>query len=390
VLPALIDSFLKSEIDVGSFPSAAWAVGDSRQILAEGAVGNAVVVPARIPATVDTIYDCASLTKPLVPTTLILQSIKHIDDKYLSFSYRELLTHTSGLRAWLPLYARDAKYVDTILKEGPEHERGKKVVYSDLNFILLWSSLDDYLDRVKSILPQGAMFNPRPTLRSRIAATEWGQRYEAKMANIPAPRDRLIWGETHDGNSFFAGGTAGNAGLFATARAVFRMAQAWVNAEILPREIVTEATRNHTEGLDDARGFGWQLPTGSRPRDALAARVPDTPGSRERRCGSSRARSHHGAADEPRASVRRADQYPAHSGRVSPAGAGMRHLRYRAFSTLRRIESTRCGICGNSRCRHPGAQAAAFARRHVGAVVAASLSSAYMNRVSASSGSRSV
>ncbi|MDQ6802962.1 MAG: beta-lactamase family protein [Acidobacteriota bacterium] len=269
----MIESFLKSEIDVGSFPSAAWAVGDSRKIIAEGAVGNAVVVPVRIPATLDTIYDCASLTKPLVTAALTLQSIKNIDDKYLGFTYRDLLTHTSGLRAWLPLYARDAKYVDTILKEGPGYERGKKVVYSDLNFILLWSALTDYLARAKALLVDGAMFNPRPSLRSRIAATEWGQRYEAKMANIPAPRDRLIWGETHDGNAFFAGGTAGNAGLFATARAVFRMAQGWVNAEILPREIVDAATRNQTEGLDDARGFGWQLPTGSEATKMLSSRA---------------------------------------------------------------------------------------------------------------------
>jgi CubicO group peptidase (beta-lactamase class C family) len=269
----LIESFLQSEIDVGSFPSAVYAIGDSRRIIAEGAVGNAVVVPVRIPATLDTIYDCASLTNPLVTTSLILQSVKKIDEKLHGFTYRELLTHTSGLRAWLPLYARNAKYLDTILKEGPEYERGKKVVYSDLNFILLWYAFTDYVARAKMLLPADAMFNPRPSLRSRIAATEWGQRYEAKMANIPAPRDRLIWGETHDGNSFFAGGTAGNAGLFATARAVLRMAQAWVNAEILPREFVDEATRNHTEGLDDARGFGWQLPTGSEATKMLSPRA---------------------------------------------------------------------------------------------------------------------
>src|SRR5262249_20859283 len=95
----------------------------------------------------------------------------------------------------------------------------------------------------------------------RIAATEWGQRYEANMAgrmDLPK-REGLIWGETHDGNSFHLGGTAGNAGLFATAREVFRMAQAWANAELLPRAIVDEATRNLTTGLDDARGLGWQI-----------------------------------------------------------------------------------------------------------------------------------
>src|SRR5438105_2908899 len=266
----VIDEFLRREVDVGSFASAVYAVGNSRGIVAEGAVGNAVAVPLRIPATLDTIYDCASLTKPLVTTALILHSIKNIDDKYYGFTYRELLGHTSGLRAWLPLYAFETDYLQTILKEGPEYERGKKVVYSDLNFILLWYALNQRLSIPLRI--EDAMFNPPASLRPRIAATEWGQRHEAKMANRPLAREGLIWGETHDGNSFFAGGTAGNAGLFATARAVVRLAQAWVNAEILPRAIVNEATRNHTKGLDDARGLGWQLPTGSDATSMLSPR----------------------------------------------------------------------------------------------------------------------
>jgi CubicO group peptidase (beta-lactamase class C family) len=122
-----------------------------------------------------------------------------------------------------------------------------------------------------------AMFNPPLSQRPRIAATEWGQRYEAKMAAVGdqgsavsgqgesafAQRDGLIWGETHDGNSHFAGGTAGNAGLFATARAIFRLAQSWTNAELLPRALVDEATSNLTPNLEDARGLGWQKPTGS-------------------------------------------------------------------------------------------------------------------------------
>ncbi|HEY8131272.1 MAG TPA: serine hydrolase domain-containing protein [Thermoanaerobaculia bacterium] len=270
----LIESFLRREIDVGSFPSAVYAVGSSRGITGEGAVGNAVAVPLRLPAALDTIYDCASLTKPLITTTLILQSVKNLDERFHGYTFRELLTHTSGLRAWLPLYAYKADYLDTILKEGPEYPRDRKVVYSDLNFILLWYALRELgLDFAVPLQIADAMFNPPAWLRPRIAATEWGQRYEAKMANLPAPRDGLIWGETHDGNAFFAGGTAGNAGLFATARAVFRMAQAWVNAEVLPLEIVKEATRNHTPDLDDARGFGWQMPTGSEATKMLSPRA---------------------------------------------------------------------------------------------------------------------
>jgi CubicO group peptidase (beta-lactamase class C family) len=257
-----IDDFLRREIEVGSFPGAVYAIGSSHGIERENALGHAVTVPLRIPATLDTIYDCASLTKPLITTTLALQMLD-VD------AIRPLLTHTSGLRAWMPLYLYP-DYVAAIREHGPEYEPGTRVVYSDLNYVLLWSMLPDYVSLARSRIfePLGidATFNPPASLRPRIAATEWGQRFEAKLAGHPeiaSTRDGLIWGEVHDGNSYFAGGTAGNAGLFATARAVFRIAQAWVNNELLPRAIVSEATRNQTIGLNESRGLGWLIsPTG--------------------------------------------------------------------------------------------------------------------------------
>jgi CubicO group peptidase (beta-lactamase class C family) len=269
----MIDSFLQREIDLGSFPAAVYAVGSPRGIEIEGALGHAVAVPLRIPATLDTIFDCASLTKPLITTTLALQQFD-LDHRIHGYSVRELLTHTSGLRAWMPLYAyRDP--IAALLREGPDYERGTRVVYSDLNFILLWSAIPNFLEKAREQFPE-AFFIPPPELRPRVAATEWGQRYEAKMANrtdLPK-REGLIWGETHDGNSFhLGGGCAGNAGLFATARTVFRLAQAWANAELLPRALVDEATRNLTSGLDDARGLGWQLPTGSAATSMLSPRA---------------------------------------------------------------------------------------------------------------------
>ncbi|MDQ2766796.1 MAG: beta-lactamase family protein, partial [Gemmatimonadota bacterium] len=148
-----IDRFLQHEIDVGSFPGAVYAVGSSRGIEHEGALGSAVAVPLRVPATLDTIYDCASITKPLITTALVLQAVAEgriaLDDSFQGFRYRNLLTHTSGLRAWLPLYAY-GDYLAAILEHGPEYERGKHVVYSDLNFVLLWLALQriygDYVE----------------------------------------------------------------------------------------------------------------------------------------------------------------------------------------------------------------------------------------------------
>ncbi|MGZ7039849.1 MAG: serine hydrolase domain-containing protein [Thermoanaerobaculia bacterium] len=273
----MIDQFLKHEIEVGSFASATYAIGSFDRIEREGAVGNAVSVPFRLPATVDTLYDCASITKPLVTTTLVLSAVAAGDlalySSVLDFPHtiRELLTHTSGLIDWLPLYAFDDPMKE--IRERVIYERGTRVVYSDPGFVLLWMQLEKISGDFESLAfakifgplkLDDAMFRPPATLRPRIAATEWGQRYEAQMARdrgfpvSPALRDTLMWGEVNDSVSHhFGNGVAGNAGLFATARAVFRIAQAWARAELLPRGFVEQSTRNQTPGLNESRGFAW-------------------------------------------------------------------------------------------------------------------------------------
>jgi len=259
-----IDDFLRREIAIGSFPSASYAIGSSAGIEQTGAHGNAVAVPLRIPATVDTIYDCASITKPLVTATLALQEMP-LDRTIHGYTVRELLTHTSGLRAWMPLYAYDDP-IRAIVEEGPECERGTRVIYSDLNFILLWSAIDDFDAKARTRL--GARLKPPASLKPRIAATEWGQRWERTMDSRASSklRDALIWGETHDGNAHHIGnGCAGNAGLFATAAEVFEMTRAIVNDPLF-----AEATTNQTPGMEDGRGFGWQIGTGSAATEMLS------------------------------------------------------------------------------------------------------------------------
>lgn len=267
-----LDDFLSAEIDLGSFPSASYAIGPADGIERENALGHAVAVPLRVRATADTIYDCASITKPLITGTLVLQAVAEgliaLDDEYRGYTFRELLTHTSGLRAWLPTYAFDDP-LRAIEELGPEHPRASRVTYSDLNFFLLYHALVEIFGgyvsaaRERILIPLGlrdSYFNPPLELRPRIAATEWGQRFEHGMCATRSIvftgfRQGLMWGEANDGNSFHAGGTLGNAGLFATARDVFRIAQAFARGELVPAELVAEATRVQTGD----RGLAWQI-----------------------------------------------------------------------------------------------------------------------------------
>src|SRR5262249_41356395 len=155
-----------------------------------------------------------------------------------------LLTHTSGLPAWRPLYLfaenRDA-VAATIANEGLEYETGSRVVYSDLGFIALGFLLEriaccrfQELAAREITSPLGlqfTLFNPSAALKESIAASEYGNEYERQMcakdfaeASPAFCRTGLIWGEVHDGNAHFLGGAGGHAGLFSTASETLRLA----------------------------------------------------------------------------------------------------------------------------------------------------------------------
>ncbi|HVS32961.1 MAG TPA: serine hydrolase domain-containing protein [Thermoanaerobaculia bacterium] len=247
-----------------------------RGIEEQGALGSAVAVPLRLPATPSTLYDCASITKPLITGTLIMQAVAEgkvrLDDAFEGIPLRQLLTHTSGLKAWLPLYAMGDS-LTAIREHGRESEPGTRVIYSDLNFVLLYLLAErvfgDYVRAAEERIFQrlalrDTLFRPGPQWKPRIAATEWSQRWEMTMCadrnvEFSGFRRGLIWGETHDGNSHHHGGTAGNAGLFSTAADVLHIARGWLDGTLVPRGLFEEATRNYTAGMEENRGLGWQL-----------------------------------------------------------------------------------------------------------------------------------
>ena len=292
-----ISALLQEHIDAGEFPSAVYLVAQGDDVVLADALGHSVVEPYRVANKFDTIYDLASLTKPLVTTLLCSRrielgeltldsSVSHYlaefdrTDKQM-ITVRELLTHTSGLPAWRPLYVLTEDQPDraagAIANLNLEYKPGTRVVYSDLGFIALGILLERMTGHRLAELAtreifeplklQQTFFNPEIALQTGIAACETGNAYEADLCkemgteSYPNARQRLIWGEVHDGNAYFLGGAAGHAGLFSTASETFVLAQQFLaeSSRLLNRDTCGLFRENMTQGLEEARSIGWQL-----------------------------------------------------------------------------------------------------------------------------------
>jgi CubicO group peptidase (beta-lactamase class C family) len=306
-----INIMLAERVAAGDFPSAVYLVAERGQPVFAGAFGNAVVEPQEIPATLDTIYDLASLTKPLVTGMLCARrieageltldsSVSHYLPEFdrtdkRSITIRQLLTHSSGLPAWRPLYilANNEREgaAGAIANLDLEYPSGTHVIYSDLGFIALGLLFERITgtplvelaqeEVFRPLKLERTFFNPEQTMQTGIAACETGNAYERQTCGNDYPeeyknwRDSLIWGEVHDGNAYFLGGAAGHAGLFSTAAETFRMANQFLAHQtiLLKRETCKLFGTNLTQGLNEARSIGWQL---AATKDSTAG--PDLPG----------------------------------------------------------------------------------------------------------------
>src|SRR5215218_5547885 len=199
-----LSALLQQPIDTGEFPSAVYLVGERDQIIYEDALGSSVVEPYRVANKIDTIYDLASLTKPLVTSLLCARrielgeltldsSVSHYlgefdrTDKQM-ITIRELLTHTSGVPAWRPLYLltgdQPERAAGAIANLDLEYKPGTRVVYSDLGFIALGIMLERMshqrlADMAKHeifepLKLEQTFFNPELALQTGIAACETG------------------------------------------------------------------------------------------------------------------------------------------------------------------------------------------------------------------------
>jgi CubicO group peptidase (beta-lactamase class C family) len=196
-----------------------------------------------------------------------------------SVTVRHLLTHSSGLPAWRPLYkeaesptAALALAIATPLDTMP----GVRMVYSDLGVIICGDivaritgqPLDAFL-RARVFGPLGmreTQYRPDSSLLSRIAPTE-----------VDPWRQRHLRGEVHDENAFALGGVSGHAGLFSTGEDLVRLARMYLQeGELDGVRFVTPATIQRFTSVQDSalshRALGWETPNGTNSAGHLMSR----------------------------------------------------------------------------------------------------------------------
>ena len=271
-------AYLRSQVD-SAFPGAVIAVGERDSVMLLAAVGHYAVNDRR-PVTPETIYDLASLTKVIGLTTgaMMLVDAGRLDldapvQRYVPafqgpgkerVTIRHLLTHSSGMPAWRPLYAEATTreqalaLVDTTpLLRQP----GDTFVYSDLGAIVLTQvveaitgqRLNDFLDsRLFGPLGmQSTRFLPPQDWRPRIAPTETDTVF----------RHRALWGEVHDENAGRLGGVSGHAGLFSTGPDLARFAEWLLRLRRIDSLRVRDFTHRQELPPGSSRALGWDTPS---------------------------------------------------------------------------------------------------------------------------------
>lgn len=291
-------------------PGAVVLVGRGEQVLYLKAFGFKTYSPAAPVIATDTVFDLASLTKPLVTTTLIMQLVEQGElrltdpvGKYLQqlsdaevkkITMLQLLTHSSGLadgfdrrEFWQGKAGLDGALAKLKLKTKPDQQ----FVYSDIGFILLGLVVEQITKQPLDLVAQRRIFQPLKMKDSRylpldkasqdvayvqrIAPTENLQGdadYQKLLANYAQPYLHAV---VHDPTALRLGGVAGHAGIFGTADDLALFAQMLLNGGELKGQrllspLAVQRLLTPVVIGKQSRALGWDMQTGySAPKGDL-------------------------------------------------------------------------------------------------------------------------
>ena len=230
--------------------------------------------PPDAPCTADAIFDLASLTK-LATTTLLLAFVREraltletpLRELVLDFhggrkdevTLRHVMTHTAGLKWWLPLWKESRSIEEGAWRAAQEplaQDLGT-FTYSDLGYIMLTAGLanaggapfpDLVAERVAGPV-EASTLSFRPREPAACVATEVD----------PSLGRGRIRGTVHDENAYAMGGVAGHAGLFGTASDVAAIARVFRDGAVIGNDLAALARTEQAQGDNVRRGLGLAL-----------------------------------------------------------------------------------------------------------------------------------
>ncbi len=279
----------------GVYPGAVLLVGKGDEIVFFQAVGHRALIPRERPMEDETIFDLASLTKPLATALAILKMVDQgiialdeplhdllplpVPEGKQGITPRLLLSHSGGFKDWEPFYLdlvhveaekRKVQLRHRLLHMPLAYKPGQKTVYSDLGFMLLEWVIEE---RSGSSLPQfmarhifGALSLRRTLFVDEGGSMSLGSDQFAATEDCPW-RKRVVAGFVHDENAYALGGYSGHAGLFGSAREVYSVAHLLLSHfrgerdDFFRPETVREFLRRHEPAAGGTWALGWDTPS---------------------------------------------------------------------------------------------------------------------------------
>ena len=280
---ARIDEIVAQGIGEKKMPGCVVCIGRQGKIVLLKAYGNKQVEPSEVPMTIDTVFDMASITKPVATATSVMLLVERgqlkLGDKVSSLipefaasgkeeiTIRDLLIHQSGLLPDNPVEDYEGgreKAIEKICALGLQAPTGTKFIYSDVNYILLGEIIRRVSGKTVHQFSQENIFQPLGMKESGYLPSD-----ELKSRTAPTEQRDGQWiqGEVHDPRAHLLGGIAGHAGLFSTAEDLAIYAQMMIGGgehggvRILSPRTVATMTQGYkvSSGL---RGLGWDKRTG--------------------------------------------------------------------------------------------------------------------------------
>lgn len=279
---AQIDAVVQEEIQAGHLPGAVVLVGQANRVLYHKAFGLAVAEPFQEPMQEDTIFDLASLTKPIATAAAVLVLVDQgrLDPNDLVAKYlpafacngkenvrlRHLLTHTSGLPAYTDANELKTHYgspcpdkvVEKICSLKAQSEPGEKFRYSCLGYITLAQIVRTVTGQGIDEFAQANVFAPLGMEHTRFhPPAAWQER----IAGTEIVDSALLRGTVHDPLARLMAGTSGNAGLFSTASDLSLYCRmlltggSWKGKQILSPAAVQMLTTTQSHG----RAYGFDI-----------------------------------------------------------------------------------------------------------------------------------